>query len=317
MKNLIVVTGSAGFIGSHLVKYLLRNKQNLIIGIDDFTLGNNKLVKINKSKRYEFYNIDLNNFQRVKNIILSYSPEKYNTFFYHLASNSDVKKSENLKIDNEKTLLTTITSTKLFLDLKFNHFIFTSSPVVFGEVKKPINYNTRKNPISNYGYAKYFSEIYVKNNIKSKKTSRWIFRFPNVVGANATHGILFDFNKKIKKDPKKLEVLGDGTQQKPYLYVDDIVRAIGLPVTKFVNCKKNFEINLSPMDDGISVKRIVELFIKYKKLKNINIIYRGGKRGWKGDVPKYSYDYRKNQVINWQPRYNSISSIVKAIKVIL
>tara|TARA_A100001015_G_scaffold13494_1_gene15744 strand:+ start:6183 stop:7136 length:954 start_codon:yes stop_codon:yes gene_type:complete len=314
MKNLIVVTGSAGFVGANLIKHLLKNTQNLIIGFDDFTLGNKKLVNLNKSRRYKFYNLDINNYNKVKKIINKYNYEKYNCFFYHLASNSDVKKSEDLKIDTEKTLLTTISASRLFLELGFNHFIFTSSPVVFGEVSKPINYNTKMNPISNYGFAKYFSEIYIKKNIISKNVSRWLFRFPNVVGPHLTHGILYDFNNKIKKNNKYLEVLGDGNQQKPYLYVSDIVKAISLPTTKkFLNFKGFQELNLSPLDNGIKVRDIVELFVKYKKLK-IKIKYSGGKRGWKGDVPKYSYDFKKNKHSLWMPRFNSKNSIIKSIK---
>ena len=315
MKNLIIISGSAGFVGTNLVKYLLKNKENLIVGFDDFTLGTKKLSAINNSKRYKFYNIDINKTNKVKKILSKYLTYKYNSFFYHLASNSDVKKSENIKIDTEKTLLTTISSTKIFLDLKLNHFIFTSSPVVYGDVKKPINNNTKKNPISNYGFAKYFSEIYIKKKIKSKKCSRWIFRFPNVVGPYLTHGILYDFNKKIKKDKKNLQVLGDGNQQKPYLYVEDIVKAICMPVEKFNKTVIHKEMNLSPLDNGISVKSIVELFLKIKKLK-MSINYSGGSRGWIGDVPRYSYDFKKNKNAFWQPSYNSRSSIIKTIKVI-
>lgn len=107
--------------------------------------------------------------------------------------------------------------------------------------------------------------------------------------------------------------MGNGFQQKPYLYVDDIVNAISTPVKKKEFSFGLKEFNLSPRDDGIKIGKIAELFLKYKKL-NIPIVYSGGERGWDGDVPKYSYDYKKNNGLKWIPKHNSISSIIKTIK---
>ncbi|MDC6448491.1 NAD-dependent epimerase/dehydratase family protein, partial [Alphaproteobacteria bacterium] len=217
-------------------------------------------------------------------------------------------------VDIEKTLLTTISSVKIFNKLKLKYFIFTSSPVIYGEVNKPINKYSKELPISNYGFSKLFSEKYILKAI-NKNSSVWIFRFPNVVGPLLTHGILFDFNIKLKKNNKYLKVLGNGQQKKPYLHVDDIIKGITIPIRKKLINKK-FIYNLSPKDNGIEISKIAELFIKLKKL-NIPIIYEGGIRGWEGDVPKYSYDYKDKQDIKWEPKFNSLSSIKKAIKDIL
>ena len=316
MKKYFIISGGAGFVASNLIKSLISNKNNIIIAIDDFTLGHKaNISKFKKKNNFFFFKQDINKIDLVLKKLKYFDFKNNPSFFYHLAANSDVKKPQNFpNVDIEKTLLTTISSVKIFNALKLKYFIFTSSPVIYGEVNKPINKNTKELPISNYGYAKLFSEKYISKAI-NKKASVWVFRFPNVVGPFLTHGILFDFNIKLKKNKSNLKVLGNGKQKKPYLHVDDIVRAIKIPIkSKF--SYNYFSYNLSPKDDGIEISKIAKLFIKLKGL-NIPIIYQGGARGWEGDVPKYSYDYKNKQDLNWQPRFSSISSIKKAIKDIL
>jgi UDP-glucose 4-epimerase len=139
-----------------------------------------------------------------------------------------------------------------------------------------------------------------------------IFRFPNVIGPRLTHGVIFDFVRKLKKNPKELEILGDGTQCKPYIYVLDLIEAI-MKLTK--NIKPGEDIfNISVNSPGTTVTRIAEIVVEELGLKDVSFNYTGGDRGWKGDVPRFSYDISKVLSTGWMPKYTSNEAIRQTVK---
>jgi UDP-glucose 4-epimerase len=139
----------------------------------------------------------------------------------------------------------------------------------------------------------------------------WIFRFPNVVGGRATHGVIFDFLKKLRANSAELEVLGDGTQEKPYLHVSELVDAMlfihGRGREK-LNC-----FNIAPAQGATTVRFIAEAVVKAASPK-ARIRYTGGSRGWVGDVPKFSYSTEKLQALGWSPELTSNAAVERAIR---
>ena len=144
-------------------------------------------------------------------------------------------------------------------------------------------------PISNYGAMKLASEAQISAVAEERFDTANIFRFPNVVGVPATHGVILDFIKKIKSNAESLEVLGNGTQKKSYLHVNDLVSTM-IHIADYKHKKNKVEIiNIGCSDDGILVSDIAEIVRKITKSKK-DISYGDTDRGWRGDVPRFSFD---------------------------
>jgi UDP-glucose 4-epimerase len=142
----------------------------------------------------------------------------------------------------------------------------------------------------------------------------WIFRFANVVGSRGTHGVIVDFIEKLRRNPKELEILGNGKQQKPYLHVSDVVEGIlfGLEYS-------DERINLFNLccDSNTTVTRIAEMVVEEMGLSNVKFRYTGGTRGWPGDVPRFQLDAGKIYKSGWREKYSSDDAVRKAIREIL
>jgi len=230
---------------------------------------------------------------------------------YHLAANPDVRLGEE---DKEVHLRENIIVTHNILEAMrmngLNKIVFTSTSAVYGEAKTipiPEDYGPLI-PISLYGASKLAAEALIFSYSEFGVQS-WVLRLANIIGGRSNHGIIPDFIKKLEKNPKELEVLGDGNQTKSYLHVEDCVDAI-----IFAAKKSNEKINIfnigSP--DTITVKEIANFVIE-KKAPRAKIKYTGGKQGWKGDVPKFLLDITKLKKIGWKPKYNSRESVKKTI----
>ena len=139
-----------------------------------------------------------------------------------------------------------------------------------------------------------------------------ILRFPNVIGPRLTHGVIYDFIRKLQKNPYELEILGDGTQCKPYIYVLDLVEAI-VRLTKEFN-PGEIIYNLSVNSEGTTVTKIAEIVVEELGLENVHFAYTGGDRGWKGDVPRFSYDISKVLNTGWSPKYTSDEAVRQTVK---
>ncbi len=233
-----------------------------------------------------------------------------------LASNSDIGKGiQNSYLDLNNTFLTTINSLEILKPyLKKNtKILFTSTSAIYGNVSKPISEsNTVLNPISNYGSMKLASEVYISSYSHLNNLKAIIFRFPNVVGKNLTHGLLYDMKKKINSKKKFLQVLGNGEQQKPYSHVNEILKCM-IYVKKKKLIKNLNVFNIGNSDKGMRVKDIVKIMHnKYKSKKVIK--YEKKDIGWKGDVPNYRYNTDKINNLGFKFKINSYNSILKAIK---
>lgn len=314
-KKIILITGVAGMLGSELITKLIK-KNYIIIGIDNFTLGKKKFIKAYlKSTNFRFFKINLS--KRIKNKkLINYLGNKKLNEVWHLAANSDIKSGiHNPEVDFKNTFLTTFYTLELIKKNinKNTKFIFTSSSAVFGNIKKIINEKTPAlYQCSNYGSFKLASEAIISSYSFLHNIKSYIFRLPNVVGKNLTHGVVFDLSNKIKNDKNTfLQVLGNGNQCKPYSYSSEILDSI-----LFVLMKKHSKFinyyNLGTSDKGVKVKEIVSLLKKkfnYKK----KIVYEMSSAGWKGDVPKYKYSNKKLNKLGYKFALSSFHAVKKSI----
>lgn len=311
-KSLILVTGAAGFIGSNLIDFLLSHG-NRIVGIDNFTRGTRtNLIAALANPDFRLLEADLADLSAAEKCLETASVAYGEIeMVWHLAANSDVGAgATNPDIDFRDTLLTTYNTLKLMRCFGARRLAFASSSAIYGEVAQILNEDTGPVfPISNYGAMKLASEGIISAALQSHLERAWILRFPNVIGPHATHGVIYDLLRKLKKNPKKLQVLGDGTQCKPYLHVSELIAAMWKICSTAQDSLNYF--NIGPEDRGVSVSSIAEAVIRSAGL-HADIEYTGGVKGWVGDVPHFSYDTSKLAKLGWRPALSSFAAVEKA-----
>ena len=304
----ILVAGGAGFIGSHLCDALL-SKNNTVIVADKLIMGSKNIEHLSQNTNFKFYEMELANQDNVDKL---FKDNKID-IVYHMAANSDIQKSANdTSIDFNDTLLTTRVLLESMRKNNVKNIFFASTSAVYGEMPDIVlNEETGGlKPVSYYGGAKLASEALISSYVSMCDMNAVIFRFPNVIGPRLTHGVVYDFVKKLRNNPKELEILGNGTQCKPYIYVTDLVNAI-------VKLTEQFEpgvdvFNISVLSEGTSVTHIAEIVVDVLGLSDVEFKYTGGDRGWKGDVPRFKYDISKVLATGWKPEYTSDEAVRKA-----
>ena len=304
----ILVAGGAGFIGSHLCDALL-SKNNTVIVADKLIMGSKNIEHLSQNTNFKFYEMELANQDNVDKL---FKDNKID-IVYHMAANSDISKSANdTSIDFNDTLLTTRVLLESMRKNNVKNIFFASTSAVYGEMPDIVlNEETGGlKPVSYYGGAKLASEALISSYVSMCDINAVIFRFPNVIGPRLTHGVVYDFVKKLRNNPKELLILGNGTQCKPYIYVTDLVNAI-------VKLTEQFEpgvdvFNISVMSEGTSVTHIAEIVVDVLGLSDVEFKYTGGDRGWKGDVPRFKYDISKVLATGWKPEYTSDEAVRKA-----
>ena len=141
------------------------------------------------------------------------------------------------------------------------------------------------------------------------------FRFANVVGGRQTHGVAYDFIRKLRRDPARLEILGDGTQSKSYVHVSDIVGAIQHVLQR--GAAALFGYYNVATEDYLDVKSIADLVVEEMGLRNVALHFAGGDRGWKGDVPVLRFDLAKSHALGWRAALTSQEAMRRSIREML
>jgi UDP-glucose 4-epimerase len=305
------ITGGAGFIGSHLVDTLLKNNYSVTV-YDNLSSGNKSFIHHHlKQKEFTFIQADLLNLKRVKKEIQNHD------VVFHLAANPHVRLGETqTDLDLNQGIIATYNVLEAMRQNNIKKIVFSSSSVVYGETSEPSLPETYGPtlPISMYGAGKLGAEGLISAFCGTFDFQTWMYRFANVVGVRGTHGVIVDFIEKLRKNPRELEILGDGRQCKPYLYVSDCVDGI-LFGYHHSNQKMNL-FNLS-CDTTTTVSRIAEMVTQEMGLTNVSFKYTGGVRGWKGDVPRFELDAGKMNKIGWKATLTSDEAVRKAIKDVL
>ena len=312
-RPLALVTGAAGFIGSHLVNRLL-DEGFCVIGLDNFVRGHRRnLTRALEQSNFILLDVDCSNvtalFEGIKDFV---SAREVDTF-WHLAANSDVNAGvSNPNIDLQHTFMTTFAVLKTMKKFGMKQLAFTSSSAIYGQHGGPLSEDDGPLlPVSFYGAMKLASEAAISAAVESFLEQAWIFRFPNVVGPRATHGVIFDLLQKLKQQPSTLEVLGDGNQCKPYLYVSDIIDAMWFIRLK-ANSRRNC-YNIGPDDAGATVRFIAEEVVRISA-KPTPLAFTGRESGWIGDVPRYRYNTKKLKSLGWSVTRSSDDAIRLAVQ---
>ena len=298
-----LVTGGTGFIGSHLIDRLVSRGDTVVV-LDNLSSGNLDFIQNHlDSGKVSLVKGDVTNYQDVL------SAMKGIECVFHLAANPDIRLGT--KITDTDLKQGTIATYNIVEAMRINgvkKIAFASSSVVYGEdapMPTPENHGPCL-PISLYGASKQAGEGLISSWVGTFGLQAWIFRFANIIGTRGTHGVIFDFIHKLKADPSRLEVLGNGLQEKSYMEVGDCVDGI-LHVMNNTDQQLNL-FNLGSHDTA-SVKRIAEIVVEETGCEGASIEYTGGDRGWAGDVPRAMLAIDKMLQIGFDVNYNSEDAI--------
>jgi UDP-glucose 4-epimerase len=304
-----LVTGGAGFIGSHLCDRL-RAQGDEVWCVDNLHLGQQRnIAHLQASNGFHFIEQDVNGRDALGAL---FADVKFDAVF-HLAANSDIAAgTADTELDFRLNELTTIAVLDAMRRHGTRRLFFASTSAIFGEAEGALAEDSGPlAPISFYGASKMAAEAYVSTYAHRFDLSAVVLRFPNVVGERATHGVIYDFLRKLEKNPRELEVLGDGNQTKPYLYVADLVDAILLAWEK---SSGPLSVYHAAGIGETSVREIADVVRAAAGRPDAKIRYTGGDRGWPGDVPKFRYDIARLQALGWQPRRHSTDAVRYAVE---
>lgn len=309
----ILITGGAGFIGSNLSKKMVELNHNVIC-LDNMSLGKRENVSnLLSSSNFKLIEYDVNDIGFLKDLL---NREKIEIVF-HLAANSDIQKSStDPTIEFRNTFSTTYNILESMRICGVKKLFFASTSAVYGEKTGQLLREDVGDlrPISYYGGAKLASEAYLSSYGYMNDMDIMIFRFPNVIGPNLTHGVVFDFIDKLNNNPRELVILGDGTQCKPYIYVDDLVEAI---IDYSLSMEKGISTYNLGVEGATSVRKIADLVCEAMGLDDVKYNFTGGNIGWKGDVPQFQYDLSKIHSKGWKARYTSDEAVKATLKAVL
>ena len=305
-----IVTGGAGFIGSHLVDALVAQGDEVIV-VDSLITGTKKhllshitqkkVVLIKEDLGDDGWTAACNGVHRI----------------YHLAADPDVRASAQYpKRQLQNTIIATHQVLEAMRKYQVPELVFTSTSTVYGEatiIPTPETY-TPMEPVSVYGASKLACEALISAYCHSFQMQSWIYRFANIVGARSSHGVIHDFIAKLRTNPSELEILGDGKQTKSYLFVSACVQAMLFGAE---HAKKQVNYLNIGSDDWIDVTTIAKIVVAEMGLSSVAFRYTGGDRGWVGDVAKMQLSCDAMKALGWEPSVNSYESVVQAVRAAL
>jgi UDP-glucose 4-epimerase len=302
-----VVTGGAGFIGSHLVDALVSQGDRVVV-IDSLVAGreetlaghlrSGKVRLVKNDLLGDGWQDALNGADRV----------------YHLAADPDVRQSA---MTPDPTFQNNIVATYRVLEAMRKNavpeLVFTSTSTVYGNasvIPTPETYAPFE-PVSVYGASKLACEALISAYCHSFTMRSWQFRFANIIGSRSGHGVITDFVRKLKENPKELEILGNGKQTKSYLEVTECIRAMEFAIAHARDPVNTFNIGSG---DWIDVVAIADIVTEAMGLKGVKYRFTGGELGWIGDVPKMQLSIEKLKALGWKPQRGSRESVRIAAK---
>ena len=304
----ILITGAAGFIASNLIPRLL-NRGDAVAGVDNFFLG--KRAYVHQHPNFAFHEMDLLELDRVVALMQDFQPDRV----WHLAANSDISfGTKYTDFDLKGGTLVTYNVLEAMRRSGVNEIVFSSSGAVYGEptvMPTPEDYGPIL-PISLYAASKVACETLITAFVHNYDMTAWIYRFGNIVGPNPTHGVIHDFVLRLREDPTRLTVLGDGTQAKPYVYVEDCLDGMEFGIQ---HAKEHVNVHNLAVDDQTSVREITDWTIETMGIDRakIDVQYGEGPRGWRGDVPQVKLDTRRMTALGWRPKLSSREAVKRTI----
>jgi len=304
----VLVTGGAGFIGIHLAKSLLECGNDVII-VDNLSNSVNDFVNVMARQRNcRFVKGDIRDLDSVLADV-----SKVDVVF-HLAANSDIARGAcDTHLDLEGGTIGTYHVLEAMRRRKIEDLVFASSSAVYGEAQRR---PTREHdgpllPISLYGASKLACEGLISAFVHNYGMRAWIYRLGNVVGRSATHGVIVDFIRKLKRNPRQLEILGDGDQAKPYLHVSDCIWGMLVAYERSKQPVNYFNLT----SRGVTTTGCVaDIVVNALGLRDVEYLYTGGDRGWPGDVARVSLEPSKLGRLGWAARLTSDEAVNSAAR---
>jgi UDP-glucose 4-epimerase len=300
------VVGGAGFIGSHMVDALVERGQVTVF--DNLSVGKRAWIQTHldggRASLVEADALDLDGLSRAMS---------GHDLVVHLAANPEARWGlERTRLDLEQGTIATYNVLEAMRRTGVPRLIFSSSGTVYGETpKRCAEQDLGCLPISLYGASKFAGEALISAFVECFGITAHIYRFGNVVGPRGTHGAALDFLKKLRDKRTELEVLGDGKQSKPYLFVTDCVNGILFGLD---HAKDKLNVNNLAPEDVTSVARIAELCVAASPYPTATIRYTGGDRGWPGDVPRSLMDPSKLAALGFRVRFTSDEAVRRAVE---
>lgn len=305
------VTGGAGFIGSHLTDALLARGEDVTV-YDDLSNGKRAFLHQHEgNKQYRFVQGDV-----LDSADLALSMQGSDVV-WHVAADPDVRTSGlRAEIHVRQNVIATLRVLEAMRVTGVKRIAFTSTSTVYGEaatIPTPEDYAPME-PISLYGASKLGSESLISAFCHTFDLHGVSFRFANVVGPRSTHGVTYDFYHKLKANPKRLEILGDGRQLKSYFHVADCVTAMLHLADRMMDpaTTKRYDVYNIGSTDAIDVMELARVAIDAWGLRDVDLAPTGGVdggRGWKGDVRRMGLAIEKIQRTGWSPQRTSSQAI--------
>ncbi len=304
MKKMLV-TGGAGFIGSHIVDRLLE-EGNKVVAYDNLSTGRMDNIKHHRDNSdFTFLKLDLLDTDALNKAVSGC------TAVFHIAAHADVRRgAEDTHIDLNNGIIATHNVLEAMRLNNVPEIVFASSAAVYGETP-PIPMSEDHGPllpISLYGAAKLAAEGLISAYCRTFGMKGWMFRFANVVGGRRRQGVVYDFIRKLKENPAELEILGDGKQCKPYIHGNECADGI---IYGYRHGKKIIDIFNIGVDSATDVNVIADMVVREMGIKNVKYLYTGGDRGWNGDAPQLRFDMSKMKKLGWEAKLSSDEAVIK------
>ncbi len=301
----VFITGGAGFIGSHLVDALLA-RGCIVTVYDNFSTGRRDFLP-EQSSALRVVRGDVLDGPKLTEAMAGCD------FAFHFQANADVRGGKvNTRIDLEQNTLATWHVLEALRDNGVKGIAFASSAAVYGEPEVfPTPESYAPTQTSLYGASKCACEAMIQAYCEYFAMECFLYRFVSWIGERYSHGIIFDVIKKLSRNASTLNLLGDGTQKKSYLYVKDAVRGIMTGIEKATGRKNVFNLG---HDDYIDVAQVVAIILDELHLKNVELQYAGGKRGWIGDSPLVRLDTSRVKALGWKPEVSIEEGIRRTVR---
>ncbi len=287
------ITGGAGFIGSHVVDALLARGVAVVV-YDNFSTGRAEFLPGQGRPDLTVVRGDVLDAPKLQAAMAGCD------FVFHFQANADVRGGkQNTRIDLEQNTLATWNMLEAVRVSGVRGIAFASSATVYGEPEvfpTPETYAPLQTSL--YGASKLAGEAMIQAYAEYFNLRCFMFRFVSWIGERYSHGVVFDFMKKLQADPSRLHILGDGRQQKSYLYVQDGVRGILLAIEKSAAAKNVYNLG---HDDFVTVVEVARIVFDELGLSGVQLEFAGGKRGWLGDSPLVHLDTSRMKSLGWKP----------------
>lgn len=305
-----LVTGGAGFIGSHIVDYLLKHNNKVIV-FDNFSTGKKIFIEHNlKNPNFKLVEGDLADLKLLNKSM------KGIDFVFHLAAHADVRSGfYDHQIDHRENLEMTRNVLESMCKNGVKRIVFSSTSSVYGDAKiHPTPEDTPFKPTSLYGATKAACESYIYSYAGYYKWNVYIFRFASFIGDRYTHGIVYDLLKKIEKNNDQIELFSDGTPKKSSLFVEDGVKGIFRVINK---SKERINIYNIGNDQVLTVREIVDIILRSAEYPKIKKKWLGKKSNWKGDNEFVHLSTQKIKALGWQPELTIDEGIKRTVQYLM